>query len=499
MARQVSRLELTAIAKAFGSTRALDDVSLSVAPGRIHALLGENGAGKSTLMQVIAGAERPDRGSMSLEGLPYHPVSPGQARERGVAIVHQELSICPDLNVRENVLLGAEPTRLGLVDARRARQRTERALRLLRGADRPLDPDTPVSELSPAEQQLVEIARALAHEAPKLLILDEPTSSLGGDDVERLFASLRALRDEGLAIIYISHFLEEVRRLADDFTVLRDGRAVLSGEVQASGDDDWIAAMVGENVTHGAAPAERTAGQEALGCTGLVSASGLAGVDLSLARGEVLGIAGLVGSGRTELLRALFGLEPVSAGQVRVRGQRVVPSPAAQLARGIGLLSEDRKSEGLALALSVADNLTLSKLTPFGRWGVVSPRRQRGVAAAWVDRLRIRCRDVSQPARELSGGNQQKVAIARLLHHDVEVLLLDEPTRGVDVSSRAEVHALIADLAARGKAVLMVSSSISELLETCDRIAVMRRGVLGAPRPARELSEHGLLAEASGA
>jgi ribose transport system ATP-binding protein len=492
------RLLARDVSKAFGPTRALDAVALSVREGSIHALLGENGAGKSTLMKILAGAERADSGTLMLDDLGYAPRSPSAARARGVAIVYQELSLCPDLTVLENVLLGVESHRLGWISRAASEARVQRAFEPMTRSGRPFPLDARVGELSTAEQQLVELGRALAHAAPKLLILDEPTSALGHDDVERLFDVLRGLQRSGLAVVYISHFLEEVRRIADDYTVLRDGRSVERGALGSVSNEALVASMAGESV----GPALRRARTPG---TSLLTLRALAGqrlpvnVSLELRRGEVLGIAGLVGSGRTELLRAVFGLDRVRSGEVRVGAFSRPANPQQRLRQGVGLLSEDRKGEGLATALPLAHNLTLSRLEPLRRRGFLSPRAERQLARTWVTRLGIRCRDVEQPVGELSGGNQQKVALARLLYHDVEVLLLDEPTRGIDVRSRQEVHQMIDALCAQGKAVLLVSSQLSELLAVCDRIAVLQRGVLGPARPAGELDEASLLLAAGGA
>jgi ribose transport system ATP-binding protein len=493
-----ARLVARDVGKRFGGTRALDAVSMEILPGSIHAVLGENGAGKSTLMKILAGAERPDEGTLELDGRAYSPNGPLDGRRRGVAIVYQELSLCPHLSATENIVLGTEPSRAGWLSRGRARQRAQRALAQLSEGERALPLDVPVSELSPAERQLVEIARALDQDDCGLLIVDEPTSSLGEDDVARLFATLRRLRERGLAVLYVSHFLEEVRRIADAYTVLRDGRAVARGRIAEVTNDELVAAMAGRAV-QATERRQRSAGAPLLSLRELGGARLPLGATLELRRGEVLGIAGLMGSGRTELLRAIFGLDPVARGEVRV-GAAVGPaSPALRLRQGVGLASEDRTREGLALDLSVSQNLTLSRLDPVARRGWLSLARERRVTSDWIERLGIRCREPGQRVAELSGGNQQKVALARLLYHDVDVLLLDEPTRGIDVRSRAEIHRAIDEGCARGKAVLLVSSHFEELLAICDRIAVMHRGVLGAPRPAGELSEHELVKEATGA
>ena len=493
-----ARLVARGIGKAFGTTRALDDVGFELEPGSVHAILGENGAGKSTLMRIVACAERPDAGTMLLDGAPYAPFGPLEARRRGVAIVYQELSVCAELSVAENVVLGAEKSRFGWIDSRGNDARVLRALEPITRGRGALPLDARVGSLSAAEQQLVEIGRALATENTRVLILDEPTSSLGGDDADRLFRALADLRSAGLAILYISHFLEEVRRIADAYTVLRDGKTVATGRVADVTNDDLVRAMAGRRVDR-AARAAHVTGDPVLVVSELGGAPLPKRATLTLHRGEVLGIAGLVGSGRTELLRAIFGLDAVRSGEVRVRAVGGTASPRTRLAQGVGMLSEDRKTEGLAVALSVSENLTLSKLRPLKRRGLLSPAAERSAAERFIERLGIRCRDANQSVGELSGGNQQKVALARLLYHDVDVLLLDEPTRGIDVRSRDEVHRLIAELAARGKAVLIVSSQLPELLELCDRIAVMHRGVLGEARPTSERDEHALLREATGA
>ena len=485
------------IRKAFGATVALDGVDLAVGPGEICGLVGQNGAGKSTLMAILAGALQPDAGRMEIGGGRYAPRSPIEARRAGVAMIYQELSLAPHLSVMENILLGAEPTRFGLVDYGRMRTAARNALAQLGHDD--IDPDAPVGALSVAAQQLVEIARALAVGC-RVLVLDEPTSSLGNDDVKRLFTLLRRLQAQGHAIVYISHFIEEVKTITDRFVVLRDGRNAGSGITAEAPNDAIVALMVG------AAPgtlfprSARVRGDAILE----VAALGPGPASFSLHRGEILGIAGLLGAGRTRLLRSIFGLEPVKSGRVRVGAYSGAGAPKDPWRSGMGLLSEDRKSEGLALGLSVADNLTMTRLDPFGPGHLVLPARQRQASTAWIGAMDIRCAGASQAAGELSGGNQQKIAIARLLHHDVDVLILDEPTRGIDVGSKAQIYRLLDELVAEGggrmpKAILMVSSYLPELLGMCDRIAVMRRGALDPPQPAAGLTEHDLMMQATGA
>jgi ribose transport system ATP-binding protein len=484
------------VSKAFGATIALDGVDLSVAPGEICGLVGQNGAGKSTLMAILAGALKPDAGSMAIDGHPYMPRSPIEARRAGVAMIYQELSLAPDLTVMENILLGAEPMRFGLVDRARMRELSSAALAQLGHRDIP--PDAPVGGLSVAAQQLVEIARALAVGC-RVLVLDEPTSSLGREDVQHLFALLVRLKAQGHAIVYISHFIEEVKTITDRFVVLRDGRNAGGGATAGATNDAIVSLMVGVAPGDLFPRSARRQGEAILE----VAALDPGGASFTLHRGEVLGIAGLMGSGRTRLLRTLFGLDAAKSGRVRIGVYSGRADPRGRWRAGMGMLSEDRKSEGLALGLSVADNLTITKLDSCGPAPFVLPARQLRVAGGWISTMAIRCAGPSQAAGELSGGNQQKIALARLLHHDVDVLVLDEPTRGIDVGSKAQIYRLIDELVSEGhrppKAVLIVSSYLPELIGLCDRIAVMRRGRLETARSAVGLTEHELVMEATGA
>jgi ribose transport system ATP-binding protein len=492
------RLSVRGVSRAFGATKALVSVDVEARAGEVHAIIGENGAGKSTLMKVLAGSVSPDGGTLTLDGAPYRPRSPAEARDAGVAIVSQELALCPHMTVEENIVLGREPRRFGLLDRTEMARISKRALSEVGRPELALD--ARVADLAIAERQLVEIARALAGDC-KLLILDEPTSSLGRGDVERLFDRVRALRDRGTTVLYISHFLEEVRAIAGRFTVLRDGSTTASGNVADVTDTEIVRAMAGRPIealfTHDARTS-RTTGETVLTLHALAGESKPTSASLALRRGEVLGVAGLIGAGRTEMLRAIFGLDPVKRGMVRVKEWSGSFRPRARLAQGVGLLSEDRKTEGLALTMSIADNVTLSRLEGLGPWRFVSASRQRTAVAKWMTELAIKARDPAQPVGDLSGGNQQKVALARLLHQDADVLLLDEPTRGIDVASKAQIYALIDRLAAQGKAILLVSSYIPELLGVCDRIAVMCRGKLGEARPTTEWTSHALLEEAIG-
>lgn len=487
----------------FGATHALSGVDLEVRGGEVHALVGENGAGKSTLMKVLSGALVPDAGAMQLDGEPYRPQSPADGRAAGVAMIYQELSLAPDLSVAENISLGVEPTRGPFVRRQELRDRASAALKEIGRPELPLD--LPAGRLSVAEQQLVEIARSVAIGC-RVLVLDEPTSTLPQQDVERLFALIRRLRERGLAIIYISHFLEEVKAICDRFTALRDGRTTGSGDVASTPVDRIVAMMVGRDVEELYPRTPRSAGETVLSMSELAGVTKPESATLELRRGEVVGIAGIIGAGRTELLRAIMGLDQVAHGSVRVATLDGWQTPGVRWRQGMGLVSEDRKREGLALELTIAENITLPKLSGLTPRGWVTPAAQARASQPLVDRLGIKCRSPRQAVGALSGGNQQKVAIARLLHADVDMLLLDEPTRGIDVGSKAEICRLINELAvgdpAQGrppKAVLIVSSYLPELMGLCDRIAVMCRGRLGEARPVERWTEHQIMLAATGA
>lgn len=494
-------LALTDIHKRFGPTIALDGVNLDLRIGEVHALIGENGAGKSTLMNVIAGALRPDRGAMALDGTAYLPANDHAARLNGIALIHQELSLCPHLSVAENVMMGIESSRLGWLDRKALQVRTLEVLESFQHAD--VRPDRRVADLSVAARQIVEICRALAARA-RIILMDEPTSSLQRDDVDRLFALIRKLQRDGISVIYISHFLEEVREIADRFTVLRDGRSVASGEIAAVTDEHLIAQMVGRPVenlfpprpAHATGLAETLLEVRDLAAPPLLKRAGF-----ELRRGEILGIAGLMGSGRTPLVRALFGLDKPEQGTIVLKGKAVTArggTPARRLLQGLGYLSEDRKGEGLALNLSIADNITMTRFSSCARWGWLDLAKQRKSAQRLIDSLSIKAHSPRQPVSTLSGGNQQKAAVARLSHQDAEVLLLDEPTRGIDIGSKVQVYETIARWAAENRAVLMISSYLPELFGMCDRLAVMSRGRLSEAKPINDWTPESVMQAAIG-
>jgi len=481
----MTALKLSQIHKSFGPTVALDGVDLELREGEVHALIGENGAGKSTLMNVIAGSLHPDRGTIEIYCRPYTPSNPLDARTHGIALIHQELSLCPHLSVAENVLMGIESSHLGWLDRDGLIARTNDVLKTFQHAD--IRPEKRVGDLSVAARQIVEISRALAANA-RIILMDEPTSSLQREDVAHLFTLIRKLSAEGISVIYISHFLEEVRQISDRFTVLRDGRSVATGEIASVTDDELIAKMVGRAQQNLFPVRSRATGerQTILEVQNLASPPLLKRASFELRRGEILGIAGLMGSGRTPLLRTIFGLERPESGTIKVN-KKSLPArrstPAMRLIEGLGYLSEDRKGDGLTLNQSIADNVTVTRFNSCSRWGWLDLATQRKQTEKLVNALKIRTRGVQQSVESLSGGNQQKVIVARLLHQDADVLLLDEPTRGIDIGSKAQVYETIAALAAQNKAVLMVSSYLPELFGMCDRLAVMSRGRLSAVKP----------------
>lgn len=467
---------MTGIRKAFPGVQALDGVDLDVQPGEVHVLLGENGAGKSTLMQILAGATPRDAGTIEVDGHTASIATPRDARALRIAVIQQELQLVPELSVAENVLLGRLPHRFGVVDrAALSRQAT--------AALAPLDPAIDVRQRAGAlrlgAQQLVEIARALSTNA-QLLVLDEPTSALTDRETTRLFAVLRTLTARGVSVIYISHRLDEIFTIGTRVTVLRDGRSIATMPLAGTDRRALIRAMTDRDVTettsHRSAPpnAQRA---DRLVVHDLCTPGVLHHVSLHVRTGEIVGVAGLLGAGRTEVARAIFGIDPVSAGTIAVDGRTLaLRTPRDAIAAGLGFVTEDRKREGLLLDRSVQENIALPVLRSLSRWGVMRRSAERSLATRFIDTLRIRTPSARQPVRTLSGGNQQKVVLAKWLATGARVLLLDEPTRGVDVGAKVEMHALIRTLASDGVAILLLSSDLPELLALADRTYVMRDG-----------------------
>jgi ribose transport system ATP-binding protein len=481
------------ISKRFGPTRALEDVSLTVRAGSVLALIGENGAGKSTLLKTLSGAHLADAGTMQIDGQPFQPHGPSDALARGVAMIYQELNLAPDLSVEDNIMLGHRGSGGGLLFRGSQRDVVRQALAAV-GLEQ-VHPKAIVGEQSVATQQLLEIARALASEA-RIILFDEPTSSLPQKDVQRLFEIIGKLKQKQLGIVYISHFLEEVREVADEYTVLRDGHNVGSGKIDDVSDDQIISLMVGRDVDHLFPSVPHAPGEEWVRVDHLQGSPYPRDVNLSLRRGEIFGVAGLVGAGRTELLRSMFGLDHAEAGVITVDGRTIGRSVPARMKAGFALLSEDRKNEGLAQDLSIIENTTLGALSQYTNYGIINLRRRNQAASELMSRVEVKAHSGFQAVSELSGGNQQKVAIARILHQQADILMLDEPTKGIDVGTKAEIYRLMGMLAAEGKTIVFVSSYLPELLAVCDRIGVMSRGELREIRDAKDWTEDEVMASA---
>jgi rhamnose transport system ATP-binding protein len=470
-------LEARSVEKRYGGVTALGGVSLDLRGGEVHALIGENGAGKSTLVRLMTGAATPDRGSIAIDGRPVAGADPALMRSLGVAAIYQQPALFPDLTVAENLAIGLE--RGGAWRRVDWRERRRRGTALLSRVGAAVDLDARADTLGAAEQQLVEIARALGADA-RILLLDEPTAALSGRETTRLFDLLRGLRDAGVGMLYISHRLEEIGALADRVSVLRDGALMATREAKAVTRAELIRLMVGRDVLS-TVPARRPAAADVvLEVAGLGSrASGVHDVSFHVRRGEILGLAGLVGAGRTEVARVLFGITPADRGTVRIGGAAVrLGSPADAVRRGLAYVPEDRRRHALIGELSVAANTTLASLAAITHAGFLDRTRERAIAADYVRRFAIRAPSVDAPVATLSGGNQQKVALARWLAAAPRILIVDEPTQGVDVGAKAEIHRLLGTLADEGLAVLLISSDLPEVLALSDRIAVMSRGTI---------------------
>jgi rhamnose transport system ATP-binding protein len=470
-------LQATNISKSFAGVQALRGVSFELRGGEVHALVGENGAGKSTLTKIMTGAHQADEGTLAVNGRVVEKNDPVISRSLGIAAIHQQPALFPDLTVAENIALGLEAP--GWWRRVRWGQRRQRTRALLDRVGAAIDPDAVAQSLTMPEQQLVEIARALGADA-RILIMDEPTASLSEREVERLFRMIRDLRGQGVGMIYISHRLEELFQVADRVTVLRDGRAVATRPIAEVDRAELIRLMVGRDLTAVFPKHQVTLGEVILELRGVGCRDAkVQGVNLNVRAGEILGLAGLVGAGRTELARILFGLTPADAGQIRLRGQPVViRSPAHAVELGIAYVPEDRRRHGVLLEMAVAPNISLAILKRIARLGWLDTARERSIASAFVQRLSIKTASIEAPVGNLSGGNQQKVALARWLAAEPDVLILDEPTQGVDVGAKAEIHRLMGELAGKGLAIVMISSELPEILGMSDRIAVMHGGTI---------------------
>ncbi len=488
-------VEMRNVAKSFAGVVALRSAELEVAPGEVHAVIGQNGAGKSTLIKILTGVYRKDSGSVRIEQEEREILSPREAQDAGIATIYQELSLVPLRSVAENVTMGYEPrTRLGLIDWRRAHRETREVLDRF-GID--VDVRAPLGDYSTAIQQLVAIARAVSRNA-RLVVMDEPTSSLDDKEIETLFGVVRELRDSGVSVLYISHFLDELFEICDRVTIMRDGETVDVREIASTDKLELIADMLGRSADEiaavgmtGLGGTAREPGDELIEARNVASTRLLKDVSVGVRTGEIVGLGGLLGSGRTETARALFGADRLTAGAVRLRGEaRRLESPAQAIEEGIGFLSEDRKAEGIVPHMSVRENVTLALLPRLSRRGGVDVRRERRLVERFVAALGIKAASMDQPIRELSGGNQQKVLLARWLASEPAVLILDEPTRGVDVGAKYEIQSIIREYVDKGLGVLLISSEFEELVEGADRIVVLQDG-----RSVAELENPGVTEE----
>jgi rhamnose transport system ATP-binding protein len=467
--------------------RAVRDTSIALYPGEVHGLVGENGAGKSTIVRLLAGVTRPDTGSVLVDGEPVEFHGPADARDAGVAVIYQEPTLFPDLSVAENVMMGRQPLTGGRRIDRRALH--DQVQGLLDRLGVRLDADQPVRGLSIADQQIVEIAKALSFDA-RVLIMDEPTAALSGPEVERLFGVVQTLRDRGAGVLFISHRLDEVLAICTAVTVLRDGEVTHEGAASELTADELVRKMVGRELTQLFPKVEAEIGEPVLEVSRLTREGVFTDVSFEVRRGEIVALAGLVGAGRSEVARAIFGIDKRDAGSVRVNGAEVRNgSPSAAMAAGIGLVPEDRRQQGLVMDLSVERNMALTRLHAIGRLGVIGGGAEQRLARGWAERLQIKLHRFSDPVGFLSGGNQQKVVLGKWLATDPTLMIIDEPTRGIDVGTKAEVHRLMSELAGEGLAVLMISSELPEVLGMADRVIVMREGRLVAELSRAEANE----------
>jgi rhamnose transport system ATP-binding protein len=484
------------LSKAFGGVAALRGASLTLYPGEIHGLVGENGAGKSTLLKALAGVHRADAGEIVLGGEPFEQGSTRRSLEQGIAVIYQEPNLFPHLTLAENVFVGRQLLRSGGdVDWSAMR---DRAWELFRQLGISLDPERHAAGLSIADQQIVEIAKALSTNA-RVIVMDEPTAALSASESDRLLDVARRLRDGGAAVVFVSHRLEEIFALCDRLTVMRDGATVTEQSIADTNAGQVVRWMVGRELTEMYPKVETTIGGVVLDVRGLTSTGVFADVSFDVRAGEIVALAGLVGSGRSEVVRAVFGIDRYDAGSVELCGKPLPPrDPQESLSRGIALVPEDRRQQGLHMPASIARNSALVVLGKLRRFGLLSTGRERAMAYQWAERLRLRYADLDDPVERLSGGNQQKVVLAKWLATEPELLVIDEPTRGIDVATKAEVHRLLSEQAARGMAVLMISSELPEVLGMADRVLVMREGRLTATLSREEATQESVMLAATG-
>jgi len=488
-------LRMTHISKSFPGVKALQDVELEVRAGEVHAIVGENGAGKSTLMKILAGFYQPDEGEIEVDGERVGHWTPREAIDRGIGMIYQELNLVPDLTVAENISLGGMPRRGLFVDYAAVTQRAKDVLGELH-AD--IDPATRLGNLSISQQQLVEIAKVMA-DKPSIVVFDEPTSSLGERETRVLFSVIDRMRRSGIAVIYISHRLQEVMEIGDRVTVLRDGRHIETRDVAGVTPDHMVRLMVGRDLNEMFPKLDLEPGERVLAVRGISREGQFADVTLDVREREIVGLAGLVGSGRTEVARAIFGLDPIDAGEIQLRGEVVsVRNARKGRSAGIALVPEDRKGQGIIPGLSVRENFTLPVIQRIAQGMFIFARRERAVVRSLVDRLKVNPPQIERPLNAFSGGNQQKVVLGKWLLAKPDLLILDEPTRGVDVGAKADIHEIIGEFARDGGGVLMISSELPELLAVCDRIFVLHEGILVDEIARADATEEGVMRSATG-
>jgi rhamnose transport system ATP-binding protein len=489
-------LALSGVSKSFGAVAALRGVHLELYSGEAHALVGANGAGKSTLIKTIAGAHAPDTGTMTLDGQPLRLTGPADARDAGIAVIYQEPTLFPDLSVAENIFMGRQPRQsLRRIDREAMRARCNE---LFAGLGVPIDPDRPARGLSIADQQVVEIAKALSFDA-RVLIMDEPTAALSGVEVERLFSVARSLCEHGAAVLFISHRFDEVFALCQRITVMRDGQWVSSDLAKDLTVDEVVRRMVGRDIADLFPKLDVEPGEVVLEVRNLTRHGVFEDVSFSVRRGEIVALAGLVGSGRSEVVRAIFGVDRPDRGEVLLAGRRLPQGrPSAAIAAGVALVPEDRRQQGLVMELSVERNATLTRRWALSRFGLLRRSDERKTAATWTRRLQVKAAKLSDPVSTLSGGNQQKVVLAKWLANAPKLLIVDEPTRGIDVGTKAEVHRLLSELAREGVAVVMVSSELPEVLGMADRVLVMHEGRLAKELSREQANEQSVMFAATG-
>ena len=491
-------LKMEGISKSFSGVAALSNVKLEVARGEVHAVMGENGAGKSTLMKILSGIHQKDNGNVYLDGQPVNIKTPKEALDLGISMIHQELNPVRAMTVSENIFLGKEPCHRFTNVVNRRKQR-ELTLALLGEMDIAISPDAKMQELSVAEMQMVEIVKAVSYHA-RIIIMDEPTSAITGREVARLFEIIQSLKAKGIAIIYISHKMDEIFRISDTITVLRDGQYIETKPAKELDHDTLVKLMVGREISQMFPKVTSAKGEVTFEAEGLTKKGLFENISFKVRKGEVFGVAGLMGAGRSDVMETVFGLRRADAGSVKINGRAVrLQSPADAIRHRLALITEDRQMKGLNLKASVRDNITLANLKSFTRFGqVLQFQKENRAADAEIEKLRIKTRNRGQIVKTLSGGNQQKVVLAKWLLNDPEIIILDEPTRGIDIGAKAEIYKIIAQLAEQGKAIIMVSSELEEILGLCDRVIVLYHGKISAEFERSDFNQEDIIKAAMG-